>query len=153
MLASFGEEASDDPAFRGVRRRRRMNQKSALFFRVVYSTFGSFSFQSNDSTTTNGKRTKKTLEISRDRGRTSALRKEERENAERWCRRPTPIDFRGGVFFSLLSGVVRYTKHNTNTHQQKRERDKTFCVCVKKAPKKASKKRPKKASRKDAFYY
>lgn len=160
MLASFGEEASDDPAFRGVRRRRRMNQKSALFFRVVIILRLGL-FLSNRMIPLRllmGNALKNFEEISRDHAdEPSALRKEEERERRTVVSSTNPDRFsRGRFFFSLLSGAKRIdTQSTTPTHTNRREEREIRGVCVKKGPqKKAPKKRPKKkASRKDAFYY
>ena len=158
MLASFGEEASD--AFRGVRRRRRMNQKSALFFRVVIILRLGL-FLSNRMIPLRllmGNALKNFEEISRDHAdEPSALRKEEERERRTVVSSTNPDRFsRGRFFFSLLSGAKRIdTQSTTPTHTNRREEREIRGVCVKKGPqKKAYKKRPKKkASRKDAFYY
>lgn len=160
MLASFGEEASDDPAFRGVRRRRRMNQKSALFFRVVIILRLGL-FLCNRMIPLRllmGNALKNFEEISRDHAdEPSALRKEEERERRTVVSSTNPDRFsRGRFFFSLLSGAKRIdTQSTTPTHTNRREEREIRGVCVKKGPqKKAPKKRPKKkASRKDAFYY
>ena len=159
-MASFGEEASDDPAFRGVRRRRRMNQKSALFFRVVIILRLGL-FLSNRMIPLRllmGNALKNFEEISRDHAdEPSALRKEEERERRTVVSSTNPDRFsRGRFFFSLLSGAKRIdTQSTTPTHTNRREEREIRGVCVKKGPqKKAPKKRPKKkASRKDAFYY
>ena len=153
-MASFGEEASDDPAFRGVRRRRRMNQKSALFFRVVILRLGLFLCNRMiPLRLLMGNALKNFEEISRDHAdEPSALRKEEERERRTVVSSTNPDRFsRGRFFFSLLSGAKRrYTHNNTNTHQQKRrERDKRP---PKKGPPK-KRKAQKKAVSKRRFLY
>ena len=128
-MASFGEEASDDPA-RGVRRRRRMNQSA--FFRVVIIRLGLF--LSNQMIPTNIMGNAKNFEeISRDADEPSARKEEERER-----RTVSSTPDRSRRFFFSLSGAKRRYTHNTNKHQQKRrERDKRR---VKKGPQKKAQK-------------
>ena len=140
-MASFGEEASDDPAFRGVRRRRRMNQKSALFFRVVIILRLGL-FLSNRMIPLRllmGNALKNFEEISRDHAdEPSALRKEEERERRTVVSSTNPDRFsRGRFFFSLLSGAKRFdTQSTTPTHTNRREEREIRGVCVKKGPQK-----------------